>query len=72
MMGRWDSTLVETTLLLESRGIRTEMEFNGNILDLKVENAQPQKIITDQEILINKILQDNAMNSIGHLYKFGI
>ncbi len=24
-----------------------EMGFNGNILDLKVENAQPQQIITD-------------------------
>ncbi len=33
----------------------TEMGFNGNILDLKVENAQPQQIITDQEKLIDKI-----------------
>ncbi len=43
----------------------TEMGFNGNNLVLKVEIAQPQQIITDQEKLINIILEDNAMNSIS-------
>ncbi len=48
------------------------MGFNGNILGLKVENAQPQQIITEEEKLINEILQDNAMNSTGCLDKCGI
>ncbi len=50
----------------------TQLGFKGELLDIEVEVAQPQQVIADEEKLIEKSVEENAINSTGRLYRFGV
>ncbi len=50
----------------------TALGFEGDMLDIEIEVAKPQKIIEDEEKLINEMLETNAMSSTGRLFKLGV
>ncbi len=49
----------------------TTLRFKGEFIDLEVEVARPQ-IIEDKNKLIEEMLENNAMNPTGRLFKLGV
>ncbi len=50
----------------------TQMGFKGEVLDLRVEVAKPQQRLCNEEQLINKIMDEDEINSTGCLFKCGV
>ncbi len=50
----------------------TNLGFKGEMFNLEIEVAKPQQQLNNEEKLLEKIMEDNAMTSTGRLFKLGV